>query len=117
MLLFFLVGSTTSNAINLKIADEVKVERDDLMKPIYIVDASNEEGIDLDPLTNIKINFTLKEIRAFDRIDLTSEADFYVKVTINNKVSESKVWQKGIQSYDHGLGSLVARGKSTVDER
>jgi len=56
------------------------------------VSLSSEEN-DLDPLVDLKVTVTIKEIRAFDKIDLFSNPDFYVKVFINEKESKSKIWK------------------------
>lgn len=49
---------------------------------------------DFDPLLdNITVTVTIKEIRALDRIDLLSDPDFYVVVTINDQEFTSDVWQ------------------------
>ncbi|MBN1860024.1 MAG: hypothetical protein JW840_01030, partial [Candidatus Thermoplasmatota archaeon] len=48
---------------------------------------------DFDPLVdNITITVTIKEIRALDTIDILSDPDFYVKVTINDQEFTSDVW-------------------------
>jgi len=93
ILLLFLMCSTTSNAVNIQANKTENINEENPIEPKYIIQPQIEDAVDFDPLTNIKLNFTLKEIRAFDKIDLVSEADFYVKVTINDKVSQSKVWQ------------------------
>jgi len=51
------------------------------------------DEIDLDPLTDITVTFQLQEIRAYDDIDLFSEADFYVKVTIDEQEFISDIWK------------------------
>ena len=49
---------------------------------------------DFDPLVdNITVTVTIKEIRALDIIDIFSDPDFYVKVTINDQEFTSDVWQ------------------------
>ena len=48
---------------------------------------------DLDPLTDIQVTVTIKEIRAFDTIDKYSEPDFFVKVIINNEELTSPIWK------------------------
>ena len=49
--------------------------------------------IDLDPLSNIQITFTLKEIRGFDTIDALTDPDFYVKLTIDDTEYISPTWK------------------------
>jgi len=49
---------------------------------------------DFDPLdSTINVTVSINEIRALKTIDLFSDPDFYVKVTINNNTFESPVWQ------------------------
>lgn len=49
---------------------------------------------DYDPLVeNITVTVTIQEIRALDTIDLLSDPDFYVKVTINGEEFISDVWE------------------------
>lgn len=55
-----------------------------------IVTAEDEE--DLDPLVDLEITVTIKEIRALDWIDLSGYPDFYVKVFINDVEHESPIW-------------------------
>lgn len=47
---------------------------------------------DIDPLINLELTVTIKEIRAFDRIDLFNDPDFYVKLFVNDEEFTSKVW-------------------------
>lgn len=52
---------------------------------------------DIDPLVDLEVTFTVKEIRALDEIDspgnwIWKEPDFYVKVFINGKEYKSEVW-------------------------
>ncbi len=48
---------------------------------------------DIDPLVDLKITVTIKEIRAFDKIDIIGDPDLYVKVFINEIKNTSPVWQ------------------------
>jgi len=41
--------------------------------------------IDYDPLVNIKVTVEINSIRALEKLDELSEADFYVKITINEE--------------------------------
>lgn len=59
---------------------------------------------DFDPLVDIEITVTIKEIRALDIIDLTSDPDFYVKVFINDEEFVSPVWHD--QKYVSGDGEV-----------
>jgi hypothetical protein len=54
---------------------------------------------DIDPLVDLEITFTVKEIRALDEMDMPGywiglEPDFYVKVFINGEEHKSPVWEK-----------------------
>jgi hypothetical protein len=42
---------------------------------------------------NVQITFTVKEIRAFDKIDKFSDPDFYVVLKIEGKKTKSPVWK------------------------
>jgi hypothetical protein len=54
---------------------------------------SNEDEGDLDPLVDLQVTVTIKEIRALDKIDFIGKPDFYVKVFINDEMSKSKIWR------------------------
>ncbi len=47
---------------------------------------------DIDPLVDIAVTVTIQEIRAYDRIDLLTDPDFYVKVFINGVEDTSPIW-------------------------
>jgi len=47
---------------------------------------------DIDPLVDLQVTITIKEIRAFDRIDLFNDPDFYVKLFVNDEEFTSEVW-------------------------
>ena len=47
---------------------------------------------DIDPLVDLNVTVTIKEIRAFDKIDWVGKPDFYVKVFINDVEHTSPVW-------------------------
>jgi len=51
------------------------------------------EPEDIDPLVDLEVTVTIKEIRALDKIDLIGESDFYVKVFINNVEHKSPIWR------------------------
>jgi len=48
---------------------------------------------DIDPLVDIAVTVTIQEIRAYDRIDMFTDPDFYVKVFINDVEHTSPVWR------------------------
>ncbi|HWR27409.1 MAG TPA: hypothetical protein VN377_03105, partial [Candidatus Thermoplasmatota archaeon] len=50
-----------------------------------------EEG-DIDPLVDLEVTVTIKEIRALDKIDDIGKADFFVIVYINDVKFKSKIW-------------------------
>ena len=51
------------------------------------------ETEDIDPLVDLEVTVTVKEIRALDKIDSTCNPDFYVRVFINDEEFESPVWK------------------------
>lgn len=52
---------------------------------------------DFDPLVdNITVTVTIQEIRALDTIDVLSEPDFYVIVTINGEEFVSDIWENAL---------------------
>jgi hypothetical protein len=55
---------------------------------------------DYDPLVDINITIEILAIRAFDRIDLFSDPDFFLKVYINDEVFKSKIWKNSKSVYD-----------------
>ena len=55
--------------------------------------AQSSDSEDLDPLLDLQITFELKEIRAFDKIDLIGDPDFYLKVFVNDVEHVSPVWK------------------------
>jgi hypothetical protein len=75
-LVILLFVSTTAIATNV-VNNSNKPEKDDKEK------ISNVPSVDLDELVDLELTVTIKEIRALDTIDLFDQADFYVKVFIN----------------------------------
>jgi len=61
---------------------------------------SSSESGDLDPLVDLAVTVTIKEIRALGKIDLIGNPDFYVKVIINGVEHASSIWhnQKYVES-------------------
>jgi hypothetical protein len=53
---------------------------------------STYDSLDLNPLIDLKVTVTIKEIRALDKIDLIGNPDFYVVVYINGEKQVSPVW-------------------------
>jgi hypothetical protein len=60
----------------------------------------NYKDEDLDPLVDINITLQILAIRAFDRIDLFSEPDFFLKVYINEEEFKSQTWKNKKSIYD-----------------
>ena len=79
-------------------AHDISCEASDII--IENITSPTFEG-DFDPNVNIKIKVTINEIRAFDELDKNSEADFYVKVFINDEEFISPVWRNKNVVYDH----------------
>ena len=47
---------------------------------------------DYDPLVDLNITFEIQALRAIDKIDLLSEADFFLKIKINEELFTSPTW-------------------------
>ncbi|KYK21791.1 hypothetical protein AYK21_04545 [Thermoplasmatales archaeon SG8-52-2] len=58
-----------------------------------LVISSGDDEEDIDPLVDLEVTVTIKEIRALDKIDFIGKPDFYVKVFINDEVNKSKTWR------------------------
>ena len=59
----------------------------------YSTQTSSLNGnADLDPLVDLEVTVTIKEIRALDKIDDIGQADFFVVVFINDEKFKSDVW-------------------------
>jgi hypothetical protein len=81
---------TSSNAFAFSLNKNIQNQK---VKNIFnYIDKSENEIDDYGPGIDIKLNITIKKIRALDRIDLFSEPDFYVKLFVNNQVFTSKTW-------------------------
>ncbi|MCX6667255.1 MAG: C2 domain-containing protein [Euryarchaeota archaeon] len=61
---------------------------------------SPSESGDLDPLVDLAVTVTIKEIRALGKIDLIGDPDFYVKLIIDGVEHTSPIWhnQKHVES-------------------
>ena len=62
------------------------------LKNINFKQLSNNNE-DIDPLIDLDVTVSIKEIRAFDNFDKRTNPDFYVKVYINDEVFKSPVWR------------------------
>ena len=86
-LIFCTIMLVSTNAIGLKINNDATEEPKDYKNAIEnskIMISENSEGYDYDPLVDLKITFTIKEIRALDKIDILSEPDFYIIISVND---------------------------------
>jgi len=70
------------------------------MKIASFEDTKLEICEDFDPLVDIEITFEILEIRALDKIDLFSDPDFFVKVSIDNEDYTSPIWNDTSYAYD-----------------
>ena len=62
-------------------------------KICYNNELTSSVSDDIDPLINLQVTVTIKEIRALDQIDKIGKPDFYVKVFINDIQNISQVWK------------------------
>ena len=114
LVLIFLISM---NASALKItentvsAEEEKIFNNSDLNLRKII--SNYIPGDLDPLVDLEVTVTIKEIRALDKIDRLSDPDFYVKVHINDELWwTTDVWHN--QKYDLGQRGLPIKGISQL---
>ena len=73
---------------------------------------------DYDPLVEqIVVTVTIQEIRALDTMDLLSDPDFYVKVSINNNTFKSPVWRgmKYVEEPNWAASCEVPKDKEMVN--
>jgi len=85
----------STNATALKMNNEsmtIKIEDLDLDLKTIAINSISDNNEDLDPLIDLELTVLIKEIRAFDKIDLFSDPDFYVKIIVNNQNFKSDVW-------------------------
>jgi len=83
-----IVMLVSTNAVALRIKNDNFVETSTNRN----VKLSSSESVDIDPLVDLKITFTVTEIRALDIIDRYSDPDFYVKLFVNEEEFVSGVW-------------------------
>jgi len=93
-LLAILLISTNSVALKItnisNIDENVTITAPFQQNKIY---SPSTKGEDLDPLVDLEVTVTIKEIRALDKIDRFSDPDFYVKVFINDEKFKSEIWR------------------------
>lgn len=70
-----------------------------------IIETSVYGSEDIDPLVDLEVTVTIKEIRALDKIDLFGDPDFYVKVFINDVEHTSPIWRN--QKYVKPIWSVT----------
>lgn len=92
LLVIFLLSA---NASSVKIIEKNKIEE---QKSFIEISEENEiplssEFEDIDPLIDLNITITIKEIRAFDKIDFIGKPDLYVKLIVNNQTVKSPTWR------------------------
>jgi hypothetical protein len=58
----------------------------------YLQNSSSNEKGDIDPLVDLEVTVTIKEIRALDNIDNLGKADFFVIIYMNNIKYKSTIW-------------------------
>lgn len=84
----------STNVVALKISSN-KIEKNNKeIKKTNFFEITDENSEDYDPLVDIKLNVSINEIRALDRIDSLTDPDFYVKLIINGKEHQSPVFEK-----------------------
>lgn len=93
MIMLIFVFSINASAMQIsKNSNQIEI-RDSLnLKGKKLFISSIQESDDIDPLVDLKVTVTIKEIRALDKIDILGKPDFYVKVFINDEMNKSKVW-------------------------
>jgi hypothetical protein len=87
--------SMSVNAISInneKNNDDFIDSIDDLDIPFKKI-VSKNTGEDIDPLVDLEITITIKEIRAFDKIDRIGDPDFYVVLIVNGEKYKSPIWK------------------------
>lgn len=95
LLTLFLL-STTSIASQQNKSSEITDENKQIEIPDFLnrIVAQSTVEADLDPLVDLEVSVIIKEIRGFDKIDILSEPDFYVKVLFEDgKEFKSPVWK------------------------
>jgi hypothetical protein len=89
-----LIFSMNVSAVQISKNIELKeIENDNDPIQEYLIIPSTQDDDDIDPLIDLEVTVTIKEIRALDKIDFIGKPDFYVKVFINDEVNKSKTWR------------------------
>ena len=91
LILFF---SMNVSALQIeKNREQIEIENNSNPIENCLVITSGDDEENLDPLVDLEVTFTIKEIRALDKIDFIGKPDFYVKVFINDEVRQSPIWR------------------------
>jgi len=93
-LVTFLIFSVNVSALqitNSTIENNAEEYQNPIKKSLSVI--SNQDEGDLDPLVDLEVTVTIKEIRALEDIDFIGKPDFYVKLFINGEVYKSKTWK------------------------
>ena len=93
-LVCILLISMNVSAIQIE-KNKEQIEIEDNLDPLencLVISSTQDEG-NIDPLVDLEVTFTIKEIRALDKIDFIGKPDFYVKVFINDEVRQSPTWR------------------------
>ena len=83
------------NASAIKITEQINKGKDidqlQISKPL--LKSNHDYSKDIEPFADLEITVTIKEIRAFDEIDLLSDPDFYVRLIIDGEKYQSEIWR------------------------
>jgi len=103
LVVLFLFSSTT---VALRISDQPiqdkniikSIKKETGVSPYLNSEDTDTDGdgvpdsVDIDPLVDLEVTVTVKEIRGFDKFDIINDPDFYVKVFVNDQEFKSKTW-------------------------
>ena len=89
--LFFI--STNALAITVNNNSQEIIDKQTTDKQLALLEIPDiSDGADFDPLVDVEITFTIKMIRAFEKLDPFTDPDFYVKLFINDEKYTSPTW-------------------------
>jgi hypothetical protein len=83
-------SKTTNNLV--QDDNEVSKVNEYLFENYNVQTTSSEQG-DIDPLVDLAVTVTIKDIRALDKIDWVGNPNFYVKILINGVEHTSPIWR------------------------
>ena len=110
-ILFVVIFLFSSNAFAEKIVTKEK-SNDNKNDKIFLIDNSILAE-DIDPLVDLNITVSIKEIRALDKIDILSNPDFYIKLFINDEEFKSKTWKN--QKYVNETWSVTKNVPDNIE--